>query len=76
MSIPKQSGSASTAPRIDYDPFSVNAMSDPYALYGELRARQPVYELPHYEAFALSRFASSSTAVSVVTNPGRSTHHS
>ena len=56
MSIPKQSGSASTAPRIDYDPFSVNAMSDPYALYGELRSQQPVYELPHYEAFALSRF--------------------
>ena len=31
-------------------------MRDPYALYRELRAAQPVYELPQYEAFALSRF--------------------
>ena len=31
-------------------------MRDPYSLYGELRAHQPVHALPDYEAFALSRF--------------------
>ena len=56
MSVPEQGGSASAGPRIDYDPFSAGAMRDPYALYGELRAQQPVYELPQYEAFAISRF--------------------
>jgi len=31
-------------------------MRDPFSLYAELRAHQPVYPLPQYQAFALSRF--------------------
>jgi cytochrome P450 len=41
---------------LDYDPFSAAAMTDPYPLYRELRATRPVFPLPRYDAFALSRF--------------------
>src|SRR5262245_31318055 len=41
---------------LDYDPFSAAAMTDPYPLYRELRATCPVFPLPRYDAFALSRF--------------------
>jgi cytochrome P450 len=41
---------------LDYDPFSAAAMTDPYPLYRELRATHPMFPLPRYDAFALSRF--------------------
>jgi cytochrome P450 len=41
---------------VEYDPFSVAAMSDPFPLYRELRALGPVYRLEHYDAWALPRF--------------------
>jgi len=42
---------------IDYDPFSPEAMRDPYPAYRELRASAPIYPLERYDAFAVSRFA-------------------
>ncbi len=42
---------------VAYDPFSPEAMADPYPLYRELRATAPVYHLERYDAWALSRFA-------------------
>ena len=41
---------------VEYDPFSVDAMSDPFPLYRELRARGPVHRLEQYDAWALPRF--------------------
>jgi cytochrome P450 len=41
---------------VEYDPFSVDAMRDPFPLYRELRALGPVYRLEHYDAWALPRF--------------------
>ena len=41
---------------VEYDPFSVDAMSDPFPLYREMRALGPVYPLEHYDAWALPRF--------------------
>lgn len=43
--------------RIDYDPFSPEAMRDPFPAYRELRARAPMYRLERYDAWAVSRFA-------------------
>ena len=42
---------------VAYDPFSAEAMADPYPLYRELRDEAPVYRLERYDAWALSRFA-------------------
>ena len=42
---------------VAYDPFSPEAMTDPYPLYRELREHAPVYRLEQYDAWALSRFA-------------------
>ena len=42
---------------VEYDPFSTDAMSDPFPLYRALRALGPVYRLDHYDAWALPRFA-------------------
>ena len=39
-----------------YDPFSAEAMAAPAPLYRQLRAAYPVYPLPQYRAWALSRF--------------------
>jgi len=39
-----------------YDPFSVEAMTNPQPLYRQLRARFPVYPLPQYDGYAVSRF--------------------
>lgn len=39
-----------------YDPFSHDAMTDPEPLYRRLRADHPVYPLPQYRSWALSRF--------------------
>jgi len=41
---------------VEYDPFSVEVMTDPYPVYRELRARGRVIPLPQYDAFALTRF--------------------
>ena len=41
---------------IDYDPFSIEAMSDPLPIYKQLRDHHPVYRLDRYGAYALSRF--------------------
>lgn len=42
---------------LDYDPFSAAAMSDPQPLYRRLRDEAPVFPLPRYDGYALSRFA-------------------
>ena len=39
-----------------YDPFSLEAMTDPYPVYRELRRTAPVYRLEQYDTWALSRF--------------------
>jgi cytochrome P450 len=41
---------------IDYDPFSMEAMSDPLPIYRQLRDHHPVYRLEQYGAWALARF--------------------
>jgi cytochrome P450 len=41
---------------IDYDPYAPEALRDPLPLYRELRREAPVYPLPQYDGFALSRF--------------------
>jgi hypothetical protein len=41
---------------IDYDPFSETVRLDPYPIYRRLRDEAPVYYLPKYDAWALSRF--------------------
>lgn len=43
-------------PPLEYDPYSAEAMNDPYPTYRRLRAQAPVYSLPQYDAYALSRF--------------------
>src|SRR5437879_2046143 len=40
-----------------YDPFSDQAMSDPFELYRALRDHAPVQWLPKYDTWVLSRFA-------------------
>jgi cytochrome P450 len=40
-----------------YDPFSIEAMTDPLPLYASLRSRSGPYRLDRYNAWALSRFA-------------------
>lgn len=40
----------------EYDPFSVEAMTDPYPLYRALREGPRLHPLPRYDGFALSRF--------------------
>jgi cytochrome P450 len=42
---------------VEYDPFSMAAMTDPYPLYRRLRDHDPVYRLDRYHGWALSRFA-------------------
>ncbi|OCC24154.1 hypothetical protein MB02_07740 [Croceicoccus estronivorus] len=42
--------------QFQYDPFSLEAMTDPQPLYRRLRQDFPVYPLPQYRAWALSRF--------------------
>jgi cytochrome P450 len=39
-----------------YDPFDAKVMADPLPYYRILRDQQPVYYLPQWETFALSRF--------------------
>jgi cytochrome P450 len=41
---------------VEYDPFSVEAMTDPHPIYRRLRDESPVHHLPQYDAWALSRF--------------------
>ncbi|RVT91075.1 cytochrome P450 [Sphingomonas crocodyli] len=40
-----------------YDPFSIEAMTDPTVFYPTLRDHYPAYYLPQYDAWAISRFA-------------------
>ena len=47
---------ARTAVVIDYDPFSAEALDDPYPIYQRLREESPVHHLEKYDAYALSRF--------------------
>jgi cytochrome P450 len=42
---------------VDYDPFGLAVMTDPFPVYRALRARYRAYPLPQYDAIALSRFA-------------------
>ena len=42
---------------VDYDPLSEEAMTDPHALYAQLRAEDPVHYMAHYDAWALASFA-------------------
>lgn len=39
-----------------YDPFSLEAMINPLPLYRQLRERFPIYPLPQYDGYAVSRF--------------------
>jgi len=48
--------SAAAAPGLAYDPFSIEAMTDPYPFYRRLRREWPAYPLPHYKSWAISRF--------------------
>lgn len=41
---------------LDYDPFSIEAMENPYPVYQELRKHYPIYRLQQYHGWALSRF--------------------
>ena len=41
---------------LDYDPYSEEALRDPYAIYKRLRAEKPAYYIEKYDAWALSRF--------------------
>ncbi len=42
---------------MEYDPYSIESMTDPYPAYRELREAGPVHPLPQYDAIALPRFA-------------------
>ena len=39
-----------------YDPFDANVMANPLPYYGILRDHHPVYYMPQWDTFALSRF--------------------
>ncbi len=41
---------------LHYDPYSEEALRDPYAIYKRLRAEKPAYYMEKYDAWALSRF--------------------
>jgi cytochrome P450 len=44
-------------PEFSYDPFDLSVMADPLPYYRTLRAEHPVYYLPQWDTYALSRFA-------------------
>ncbi len=41
---------------LHYDPYSEEALRDPYSSYKRLRAEKPAYYIEKYDAWALSRF--------------------
>lgn len=41
---------------VNYDPFSDEALDDPYSIYKRLRAESPVHFIEKYESWALARF--------------------
>ena len=41
---------------VDYDPFSDEALDDPYPIYRQLRRESPVHFLEKYDSWALARF--------------------
>lgn len=45
-----------TAQEFDYDPFAPDVMSNPLPYYRVLRDEYPVYYLPKWDSYALSRF--------------------
>ncbi|WP_299563238.1 cytochrome P450 [uncultured Mycolicibacterium sp.] len=45
-----------TAPEFTYDPFDPAVMADPLPYYRVLRDRYPVYYLPRWDTYAISRF--------------------
>jgi len=42
---------------VDYDPLCEEAMTEPHALYAQLRAEDPVHYMARYNAWALASFA-------------------
>jgi cytochrome P450 len=44
------------ATRLEYDPFSDEALDDPLGTYARLRAESPVHYLPRYDTWALALF--------------------
>jgi cytochrome P450 len=48
---------AAAVQKFSYDPFDPAAMADPLPYYRVLREHHPVYYLPQWDTFALSRFA-------------------
>lgn len=44
------------APAFAYDPYSIEAMTDPVSLYRALRRHHRAYPLPRYHAWAIPRF--------------------
>ena len=47
---------ADAKPGFSYDPFSLEARSNPLSLYPTLLADHPAYFMPDYDAYAVSRF--------------------
>lgn len=45
-----------STPSMHYDPYSLEAMTDPRRLYAEMRAVGPVHYLPDYNAWAIAGF--------------------
>ncbi len=65
---------------LHYDPYSEEALRDPYTIYKRLRAEKPAYYIEKYDAWALSRFedvwnASLDTKSYSVAAAGASTGH-
>ena len=48
---------AAAVQKFSYDPFDPAVMADPLPYYRVLREHDPVYYLPQWDTFALSRFA-------------------
>jgi cytochrome P450 len=55
MSIPSENP-VQLAASVEYDPFSWEALEDPYPIYGRLRDHEPAYWNAHRGFWALSRF--------------------
>jgi cytochrome P450 family 130 len=51
-----QIDSTLSAPLLDYDPFSADTVADPYPIYGQLRAKAPIYHNRALGFYALTRY--------------------
>lgn len=47
---------ASTDSQVNFDPYDVSLIADPYPMFGRLRDEAPLYYNPQFDFFALSRF--------------------